>query len=607
MPFIVGAGLIVSACLEVAHVPHADGFLASVLVICTIPYVLRMMNDIRQGHFGVDIIALLAILSAFSLDQLLPGAVILFMLSGGEALEEYALARARLQLTQLLSRAPSVAHLQKNGTLHDIPVSHVSVGDVLVVKPKETIPVDGAIIEGHSSIDESMITGEPLPVEKGPSDQISSGSINTGDVLVIKTLRESRHSKYEQIVRLVHQAETQKAPMVRLADRYSGWFTVVTLLLSGAAWAFSHNPLLALAVLVVATPCPLIIATPVAVMSGISLAASRGIVVKNGGALETLSRVRAFVFDKTGTITFGEPSVSRIIPESLSESETLRIAASLDQLSAHVLARSLVKEAKARGLKIVMPSHFHEKIAEGVTGTIDGREYALGKKNFVETMGASVPEYVIKLHEKHRGLGEKMIFLFSKKEFLGAIAFADRIRHETTQVFKNIHDSGVESLTLLSGDKTVAVKEIAKAVGIKKALGDLKPEGKVAELQKIRKTIFPVAMVGDGINDAPILAAADVGIAMGSHGATVASETADIVIAVDTLSRVYEALQISKRMVHVAEQGIYFGIGVSVLLMVIAAFGYIPPVWGAIIQEMLDITVILNALRVHQRKGRANV
>jgi heavy metal translocating P-type ATPase len=601
MPILVGVGLVIAGCVAMtAGMAAASPVFGLVLMLGMSPYLVRMMRDFLRGHVGVDIIALLAIVSALLLKQFVAGSVILFMLSSGEALEEYALARARLQLTKLLSRAPSTAHRVHGKQIVDVSVAGVRVGDQLYVKTGETIPVDGAVIDGDATVDESMITGESLPVEKKHGEHVASGSVNVGEPFQLHALRLSSESKYEQIVRLVRNAESERAPLVRIADRYSGWFTIVTLTLAGATWLVTRNPVQALAVLVVATPCPLIIATPVAVMSAISLAATRGIIVKNGGALEVLARVRAFVFDKTGTITFGEPAVVSVVSFDGKKDVVLRIAASLDQLSAHVLARSLVAHAKTQGMQLELPKNFRERVASGVTGELDGRTYAFGKLTFLREQGVHIPVDAAHALEEHRAGGEKTVFLASESTIIGSISFADRVRTDTKKVFKQLWSSGVEDIVLLSGDKVSVARDIAKQVGIRHVYGDLEPGDKVIELKKLQQQIRPVAMVGDGVNDAPALAAADVGIALGSHGATVASETADIVIAVDALSRVSEARSIAMRMLTVAEQGIFVGMGVSVLLMLIAALGFLPPVTGAVLQELLDVVVIFNALRVHR-------
>ena len=600
LPIFVIGGICFAGMVQIfMGADRASSVYLAVIFLGTLPYAYRVLRDLIRGHFGVDVLALLAIIAAAALSQFLTASVILFMLAGGEALEEYALSRARLKLTNLLSRAPSIAHRKNGQKITDVPVARIEVGDLCLIKPGETIPVDGIIIEGASSIDESMLTGEPLPAEKKRGQQVSSGSINQGEILVIRTLRVSKESRYEQIVELVRNAEMERAPIVRLADSYSITFTLTSLALAVFAYLISHDPLRVLAVLVVATPCPLIIATPVAIMSGISFAASRGIIVKNGGALETLSRVRAFIFDKTGTITFGELFVTNITAFHGTKEEVMHVAASLDQMSAHILAHSLVHAAHEKKVELDLPTQFHETIGEGVKGKIGSKVYSLGRYDYIHDSGAVFTEETLKEYKKRQGTDEKIIFLAQGKQVIGSIAFADRIRPETKHVFDELQYGGKRKLFLLSGDRSSVVQKAAKLLGIKNVLGDLHPEDKVKELRKIRATNSPIAMIGDGVNDAPALALADVGIAMGARGGTVASETADIVITVDSLGRVEEAVWIAERMMRVAKQGIFFGIGVSVALMVIASLGGIPAFTGSFLQEGLDVVVILGALRVH--------
>ncbi len=607
MPLLVLAGFALAGMVAVfIDLAPARLLLATILILGSAPYAWRTLSDFFRGKFGVDIIAIAAMATSFVLNEYLAGAVILLMLSGGEALEQYALARARRQLTNLLNRAPSIAHRKRGTRLTDIPVSKVALGDHLLVKQGEPIPVDGFILDGVSLIDESMITGEPLPVEKKKHSPVQSGSINVGDVIIIHATHLSHDSRYQQIVRLVTAAEKNKAPIVRLADRFSASFTFITALIASFAWWYSQDPLLALAVLVVATPCPLIVATPVAIMSAVSLAAKRGIIVKHGGALEILSRATIFIFDKTGTITLGEPRVAQVIGLKANTTDVLRLAASIDQMSAHVLARSLVKEARARDLTLTYPTDPHETIAQGITGILHGKKYNFGKLEYVRHHGAIIPPGLEQSHQQHKLRGEKIVYLSQGKHLLGGIAFADRIRKETKDLFTNMRHTGVKQLLMLSGDKSAVAKRIAASVGITQAHGDLLPEDKVHEVQKLRNKGNTVAMVGDGVNDAPALASADVGIAMGSHGGSAASEAADIVITVDDLSRVGEAREISQRMLHIALQSIYLGMGASICLMLIAAAGFLSPVNGAVLQEALDITVILNALRVAGGRRTSN-
>ena len=570
------------------------------LIIGTLPLVYRIGKDLWAKHFGVDLIAITAIVGAFFLHQYLAGAVIVLMLSGGEALEVYALGRARKELSALVSNAPSVAHIKKPDGLVDVAASEVKVGDLIVLKPGEAAPVDGLVLEGISEVDESALTGESLPRAKTPGSLVLSGSINKENPLELKTVRVAAESKYEQIIKLVKEAAESRAPVVRLADRYSIWFTVVTFVLATASWLMSHDPIRLLAVLVVATPCPLILATPIAIMSGISRSASRGIIVKNGGALETLADINAFIFDKTGTLTLGEPKVEQVNANSVTEKEVLRIAASLDQVSTHILARSVVNFArKAGGVVLDFPKDFRENFGEGVSGVIDGKKYLFGKLSFLEKNGIAIPPEILERHEQRQNAGKIAVYLGAEGKLLGSIILADEIRPEIKKMISDIHRQGVKQMVMLTGDKKNVADRIAGELGLDDIHAECLPDQKMAEIKDHQKQFGKVAMVGDGVNDAPALAAADVGIALGGHGSTASASAGDIVITLDNLERVGEALAIAKRTLMIAKQSIFVGIGFSVVLMIIAALGYIVPVYGAILQEVLDVLVILNALRVN--------
>ncbi len=605
IPILALFGLIVGAVFHFAGYEHIDDKVWLVtLVIGVIPPATRMVKDLYHKHFGVDVIAILAIVTSFILGQYLAGLVIVLMLSGGEALETYALRRARKELTALLSRVPTKAHLITKNGLQDIPITELKVNDVFLVKPGETVPTDGLVVKGMSDVDEAAITGEAIPVEKRPGAQIYSGSINKDGALEIKALRESAHSTYEKIIQLVKQASESRAPMVRLADRYSVWFTVVTLAMAALAWFISHDPIRLLAVLVVATPCPLILATPIAIMSGVSRAASRGIIVKSGGALEKLAEVKAFIFDKTGTLTLGSPAVVDFqASEFAMNKDIIRLAASLDQLSTHILAASLTEHAtKKLNLQLDLPEEFQETFGQGVKGKIKAENYLFGKLSFLQSEGVAIPENTKELHKAFQSQGKIAVYLAENKELLGSVIFADIARPEIKTLFAQMKQQGLEKIVMLTGDKKNVADIIAKQLGLTDIHAECLPEDKVAEVQDHKKQFGSVAMVGDGVNDAPALAAADVGIAIGSRGSTASSETGDIVITVDNLTRVGLALKIARRTIAIAKQSIFVGIGVSILLMIAAALGYILPIYGALLQEVLDVVVILNALRINFEK-----
>lgn len=579
----------------------SDYLLGTVVFIGALPVAYRMLKDLWGGNYTVDIIALLAIITSFLLGEYLTGSIIVLMLSGGEALETYAMERAKKELTDLLKLSPVVAHIKKGDDVLDIPVEQAVVGDVLIVKPGETVPVDGIVMSGKSQVDESRLTGESLPVTKYESSMVMSGSINLEGVLEVKASKLASDSQFAKIVELVKQAEESKSPIERLADRYSGWFTIFTLSVAAIAWFITKDTHRILSVFVVATPCPLLLATPIAIISGISKAASRGIVIKNGGALETLARVKALIFDKTGTITMGSPKVLQADTySSFSEADVLKYAASLDQLSVHILASSLVEHAAVNGnTKLMYPTDFVEDFGFGVSGMLDSKKFFFGKMAFLSKQGISIPEEIKTQHDELKEKGEITVYLADDQKLLGAVHFADIIRDESKGLFIGLKQAGIQHMVMLTGDHASVANRIAEQVGIEDVRSDQLPEDKLAQVKSIKEQYQTVAMVGDGINDAPALAVADVGIAMGANGSTGSSEASDIVIRQDDLSRVKDAYIISKKTINIALQSIFTGMGISCLLMIIAAAGYIPPVVGAVLQEVIDVVVIINALRVN--------
>lgn len=601
VPLFVVAGLVVAGLMSLTgNMSLATRVLSVVLFIGFLPFVRDMLISLRRGHFGVDIIAVVGITASLLIQEYLAGCVILLMLSGGAALESYARRRARKELTQLLSRAPTLAHRKHGKEIVEVSVGEIIIGDVVVVKPGEILPVDGVVIHGTSMVDESALTGESLPVDKGAHSKVMSGSVNLEGVLEVRTLRSSKDSKYAQIVRLVSEAEKRKAPFVRLADRYSVFFTLVAFGLAALAWLISRDPVRALAVLVVATPCPLILATPIAFTSGMARAAMRGIIIKSGEAIEKLAEARSFLFDKTGTITLGTPKVIRVVAIArIKESEVERLSASLDQLSAHVLADSLVHSAREAGITLEYPQQFSEHLGYGVEGQLGGKKYVFGKLSFLEEREVEIPVAVKRDREELRGKGIIPVYLARGSKLLGVIFFADQVRDDVRSQFEML-SRFVPKIVMITGDREQVAKTIASQVGIADVRAQRLPEQKMDDVRQLQQNFGPVAMVGDGINDAPALAAADVGIVLGSSGTTAAHEAGDIVIAVNQFDRILEVFRISRHVLFVAKQGIFIGISLSIVLMAFAALGYIRPVIGALLQELIDVLVIFNALRVHE-------
>lgn len=550
-----------------------------------------MIKNLIGGQWGIDALAIMAIIATVSVGEYWASLVICLMLSGGEALEDYAEGRARRELSALLDRAPQTAHRLINdaGEIEDIPVSDVAVGDRLLVRPSEVVPVDGVLESDAATLDESSLTGESLPVERVRGEALLSGSLNGTYAIVVKASALAEDSQYQRIVALVADAAESRAPLVRLADRYAVPFTVASLLIAGIAWWVSGDPVRFAEVLVVATPCPLLIAAPVAFMGGMSRASRFGIIVKGGGTLEQLSRARTVAFDKTGTLTHGDPTVVAVRPTDLfTEDELFALVASAETYSSHVLATAIVEDARARGLTLSSAVNAREEATNGVVAEINGQEVVVGKFRFVQEHASDAEATVI-------ASGEMSVYVAVDGRYAGAIVLSDRLRENAVPTVAALKALGIERFLMLTGDATDTARHVADDMGIHEVHAELLPEGKVDILKSIRER--PVVMVGDGVNDAPVLAVADVGIAMGARGSTAASESADVVIVLDDISKTAEALAIGKRTMRVALQSIWLGIVLSFGLMLLAAFGYLPAIVGAVMQEVVDLATILNALR----------
>lgn len=572
--------------------------LIGVALIAITPSIKDMATTIIKGQVGIDVIALAAIGSSLILSQYLAAGVILVMLTGGEALEEFAKNRAKRELDGLLKRKPTTAHLLHGDNSQDVPVDRVKVGDSILIKPGDLVPVDGKIYKGASSVDESAITGESLPVNVKIGDAVLSGSVNLDGVVEIHATQISRESQYEQIIKLVSEASTKKSPLVRLADAYSLPFTIIAFGLAGLAWYISGDPIRAVAVLVVATPCPLLIATPVAIVSGMSRAASRGVIIKSGGVLEQLSRLQAVAFDKTGTVTQGKPRVDTIDPCEIPKLELLAVVASVEKYSTHALAQVVVDEAKRKKVKLQKASGNREYPGKGIEAKLNGKSVLVGSFDFLRQQGVDLTKPICLDHGTQN---KTALFVASNKQYLGAITFVDPLRTEAKATVRMLKKLGVKKFIILTGDRKQVGERIGAELGITDVYSQVLPAQKVQLLLDEKKKSSPIAMVGDGINDAPVLAASDVGVALGAKGSTAASEAADAVIMQDDLSRLGELVAISKRSVMIAKQSIFTGIGLSSILMVFALFGFIVPVIGALLQEVIDVVVILNALRARFR------
>ncbi len=603
-PAVPLVGVVAGAvALLVAGDQHAAQWIWRVgLLVSGAPVLWRTARGMVAGKFAADIVAALAILGAILVDQPLAGLVVVVMLLGGEALERYAEGRASRALHALEEAAPRIAHLVTGshvggigGDVRDVPAAEVAAGDFLLIRPGELIPCDGVVADGDSSVDTSAITGEPVPIHARTGAAVSSGWLNGNGALVVRATARASESQYARIVDLVRSAQASKAHLQRLADRYAVWFTPATLLVCGAAWWWSGDPVRALAVLVVATPCPLILATPIAIIGGVDRAARRQIIVRNGEALERLSRIDIAVFDKTGTLTIGQPAVTRVVvADHIAPPEVLRFAAAVEQRSGHLLARTTVDAARQAGIAIPAASDIVERSGRGVEGTVDGRQVLVGAASLAVERYPAARGDVDALQQRTAGL-RAMVMIDGRA--VAVIEYADRLRSGTAAVLSQLAALGITRTVLLSGDRSDEARAIAGQAGMAEAIGDLLPEGKVEIVAALVEAGHGVLMVGDGTNDAPALARASVGVALAGHGGGVTAEAADVVILNDDLGRIVDAIRIGRRTMQVARQGIWIGLALSGLAMAWAAAGAIPPVQGALLQEVIDVGVILNALR----------
>jgi heavy metal translocating P-type ATPase len=576
----------------------ADLLWAATGVIAAIPLVIGFVESLRRREWGLDVIAILAIGGAVILEEYLAAAIVGLMLATGEALDSYAASRAEAELTSLLGRAPREAHRLEDGRVVTIPVEEVRAGDRLLVKAGEVVPVDGLVADGVAVLDESSLTGESAPVSHEEGDRVASGTVNGGHSFHLIAAGTAAESTYAGIVRLVEQARESKAPVSRLADRYALGFVPVALALAALAWAASGDPVRALAVLVVATPCPLLLAVPIAIVSGVSQAAKRGVVVKGGGVLEQLADAETLVIDKTGTLTMGAATVTAVHPldSSMDSDEILGLAASLDQMSNHVLATALVRAARHRGLHLRIPTEVREVPGAGISGLVGTRSVAVGSADFVSGGGPPPSELRAYRQRSTREPGLN-VYVAVDGSVVGALHLVDEIRTDTPRTLRALRRMGIRNIVMATGDHPVVADAVGAAIGVDRVLAQCSPAEKVDAVTLLAGDGVTV-MVGDGINDAPALAAADVGVAMGARGATSSSEAADVVLMVDRLDRLADAIAIAQRSRRIATQSAFLGMGLSLVAMVVAALGYLPPVAGALVQEVIDVVAILSALRV---------
>ena len=579
----------------------------------TVPVVaglgISIVRDLLAGRMGVDAVAFASMSAALALGEGLAAAVVAVMYAGGNVLEEIAVARAERDLTSLVDRTPRIAHRRSAGEVTDVPVDQVVVGDMLLVRGGEVVPVDGVIVTSDAMIDESALTGEPVAVHRRQGEAVRSGTINVGEMFELATTATAGQSTYAGIVRMVTAAQTAKAPFIRLADRFAISLLPLTLVAAGGAWLLSGDPLRGLAVLVAATPCPLILAAPVAFISGVAQAARRGILVKGGAPLEALARARTVVFDKTGTLTVGGARLVAVetAPDE-DANDVLQLAASLEQASHHVVAKAIVEAALVRGLQLDLPSEVRETMGAGLEGQIAGRRVMAGSYQLVHS--ARKPEdWAARALRRAAWRSALSVFVAVDGRTIGALLLGDELRQETPHAIQALRATGVTRIVMVTGDRADAAETIAAALDLDAVLADREPADKV-DAVAVEQRMHPTVMVGDGINDAPALATADVGIAMGARGASASSEAADVILLVDRLARVSDAIVIASRTRRIAWQSIVAGLGMSAIAMGAAAAGWLTPVAGALAQEAIDVAVILNALRAltpGRRSGRGRL
>jgi heavy metal translocating P-type ATPase len=595
------AALAAGGLLHAAGEPRAGAAVWAVsTAVILVPLLVSVARSLLRRDVGVDAIALVAIVSALVLGEFLAGAVVALMLAGGNGLEFYATRRAGRELERLLERMPRIAHRRSGAAIEEVPVDALRTGDVVVVRAGEVLPVDGSIASPVAILDESALTGEALPVRRSRGATARSGASNAGDAFDLEAARPAGASTYAGIVRLVERAKGERAPFVRLADRYAAVFLPVALATAGGAWLASGDPVRFLAVMVVATPCPLILAAPIALVAGVSRAARCGVIVKGASVIERLGEARSVLLDKTGTLTLGVPSVEEVVVlDGTPAEELLRLAASVDQLSAHVLAEALVHDAERRGLVLTAPVDVEEGRGQGIEGLVGARRVSVGSSSWLAERGYRDAERTARRLDGGLDAGKARILVGIDGTLAGAVVMGDTLREDARWLVASLRELGVRHVAMVTGDRARVAGADASELELDAVHAELEPADKLEVVRGLRERPDrrPVVMVGDGVNDAPALALADVGIAMGAAGATVSSETADAVIVLERIDRVVDAIRVGRRSLGIARQSVVAGMALSLLAMAAAAAGLVAPVEGAVLQEAIDVGVIVNALR----------
>ncbi|PXY36502.1 heavy metal translocating P-type ATPase [Prauserella flavalba] len=598
----VGAGLAAGGLAWPFEPGLARALWAAVTAVTLVPALGWVVAQLRRRRYGADLLAVLALGGTLALGEFLAGAVVALMVATGRVLEAVAGRRAARDLSALLERAPRQAHVRAGEQVETVPVDHVCPGDVVVVLPGEVVPVDGTVL-GEAVIDESALIGEPEPVNRAAGEPVRSGVVNAGAVLDLRAARTADDSTYAGVVRLAEQAAAAAAPVARLADRVAVWFLPVAVALAAGAWAVTGEAVRAVAVLVTATPCPLLLAVPIAVTGGMSRMSRAGVVVKDGAALELLGHARSLVMDKTGTVTAGRPEVTDVVCAAGFTSEgVLRLAAGVEQYSPHVLASAVLRAAARSGTGPAPAEDVTEEPGRGAAGVTDGHRVRVGRLDD----GVVLPGWATAAARRGRLDLATVVWVEVDGELAAAILIRDRIRIDAARTMRRLRATGLGHVVLLTGDRVDNAQEVAGLLGIDEVQAKASPADKIARVEAERRRGVTV-MVGDGVNDAPALAAADIGIALGSRGSTAAVQAADAVIVDDRIDRLADGVEVARRTRRVALQSAVAGTALSVVAMLAAAAGWLLPVAGAVVQEGIDLAVIANALRVLRTPvGRRN-
>lgn len=592
LSFVLLAG-IVSLGLTLAKYDKSSNWILGItVIIAVIPLLWDMLSTLRNGQYGIDILAATAMITSVALGQYWAGLVIALMLTGGEALEDYAEGRAQAELKYLLDHKPEIAHLFKNKNFVDVRVSSVKTGDTLSILPGEVVPVDCKILTGETSVDESSITGEFMPKDRSVGDGMLSGSINIEGAITVKVIHAAKDSQYEQIINLVKSATGSSSPFIRLTDKYSIPFSIVSFMIAGGTWIVSGHAIRFLEVIVVATPCPLLLAAPIALISGMSRSAKHGIIIKNGAALEKLAQVKTIALDKTGTLTNGKPVVDSITTfNGFKKDEVLNYAASIETGSNHVLAQAIISSAVTKKIKLAPAKKVKELAGHGLSGLVKGKNLFVGRLSLMTENNIDISE--LNAIDSH----STVAYVAINNKIAGVIYFSDEIRKEAKNMISRLRIAGIKHFKIITGDSLGSAKKIGDKLGITDLVANCLPRDKMKAIEETKDR--PVAFIGDGVNDAPVLTVSDVGIALGAKGSTAASESADIVIMLDDIEKVASAVEIAKRTFFIAKQSILAGILMSIILMLVFATGHFKPIYGALLQEAVDVVVIFNSLRAH--------